>query len=178
MTECTAFTTRTKAAGCETVRITISINTYIWRTASTYHWRFMIPICFDDGSWYLSVSIYTCNKLYRIAYKILKKLSKWLTWALTISSNSGWVHLLDSPGKRSILIHHNQYLIWNFEMSSKKAHPSQKWACTIFFTSVFILLIVPENDLFWCITNNIQYEILKRAPKTTQLRISELKMSC
>ena len=48
-------------------------------------------------------------------------------WTATIFSTS------DSPWKRSILISHNQYLNWNFKMSSQNGSPERKVSSYNFF---------------------------------------------
>ena len=44
-----------------------------------------------------------------------------------------WTHFIDSPWKRSILISHNQYLNWNFKMSSQNGSPEPKVSLYNFF---------------------------------------------
>ena len=63
----------------------------------------------------------------------------------------------------------NEILEWALQM----AHLSQKGA-PIIFSTFDPFFIVHENDQFWYMAINMEYEILKWAPKITQLSSNEL----
>ena len=102
-----------------------SLKTLFWHTASMYYWWFMKTIYFDNSQAISHIKFWT-------------ELSKW---------RKKWAHFIESPWKRSILIYTNQYLIYNFEMSSENCSPKGK-VRLIFSTSNPILSLVHENDQF------------------------------
>ena len=115
---------------CETLRTVISKN-----------------ITFD-GSWKRCILMY--HKQYRIAYKILKK-------DLEMVNSSPyyffqfWVHFIDSQGKRSILIYQTNISYEILKWAPKNAHSESKMSSYDFSYFWLILMVVPENDLFWYI---------------------------
>ena len=53
----------------------------------------------------------------------------------------------------------------------KTTQLSQKWGATIFSTSDPFLLIIHENDQFWYVATDMEYEILKWAPQNDSIEL-------
>ena len=67
--------------------------------------------------------------------------------------------LYTSLWKRSILIRHNQYLIWNLKMSSQNGSPELKVSSYIFFHFWLHFIDCPWKRSILIYHNHIQYEI-------------------
>ena len=82
-----------------------------------------------------------------------------------------WTHFIDSPWKRSILIRHNQYLIWNLKMSSQNGSLELKVSSYNFFHFWPHCIDCPSKRSILIYHNHIQYEIFKMSSQIGSIEL-------
>ena len=82
-----------------------------------------------------------------------------------------WTHFIDSPWKRSILIRHNQYLIWNLKMSSQNGSPELKVSSYNFFHFWPHFIDCPWKRSILIYHNHIQYENFKMSSQIGSIEL-------